>query len=144
MRNFDTMLAIDTINDWLDRLDEYERELTAVRVLKVGETPNYVADFEYVHRIALRTAGIVRERANSARKRPLPLSVWASLARCGGMHAVRAAEVEPFVQLRRRAEASAEGAKLITAEHVRTHVEGTLNHIALVRRDIMDVNAAAA
>lgn len=133
---------IDHMNAWLDRLDALEQELRVVQLFSDGSTR--AEEFERVHRVALRAAGVVRERANMQRRRPLPLSVWEALRRLGGAHAARAAQVEPFVQLRQRAEASASGKALITAVAVREHREQTLAHISLIRSELMEVMALAA
>lgn len=137
-------VSVETINSWLDQLDHLERELRAIPLRYDGVPEECAAEFERIHRIALKTAGIVRDRENSERKRPLPLSVWASLKRCGGVHAVRALEVEPFVQARQRAESSAQGAAAITPELVADHRRGTLGYISVVRDEIMGVEEIAA
>lgn len=137
-----TYEEIDQMNTWLDRLDACERELRVVQLFSDGAT--CAEEFERVHRVALRAAGVVRERANTQRRRPLPLSVWEALRRIGGIHAARAAEVEPFVQLRQRAESSTSGEALITSAVVSEHREQTLAHIANIRSELMEVMALAA
>lgn len=80
----------------LEHAEQLLRRARAVR----GEDPRTA--FELTHRAALRTAGVVIERANRERKRRLPLNAWAALERCGPMHRRWSAETAPMVAERDR------------------------------------------
>lgn len=123
----------------LDVLEELERMLL---VDVPGET--LWDEFERVHRVALKSAGVVRDRANRERKRPLPLNVWVALGRLGARHKERAAEVAKFVAVRQRAEASRIGETLVTRELVEEHRAGTLEYVRSLYAEMMDMQAMAA
>ncbi|MDO5646177.1 MAG: hypothetical protein Q4G21_10905 [Dermabacter sp.] len=135
------MSEIDQLNAWLDQLDAIATDLARIDDAARSAEPGQecASSFEQVHRGALKVAGIVKERANAQRKRPLPLNVWRAIARCGGVHQARALEVEPFVRLRQRAEASTQHAAQISAADVRAHVAGTLAHMDAVRAELMGI-----
>ncbi|WP_157085891.1 SAV_6107 family HEPN domain-containing protein [Devriesea agamarum] len=50
---------------------------------RAGERDAQRARFEAVHRVALRSAGVIVNRRNRQRKRRLPLNAWVALAACG-------------------------------------------------------------
>lgn len=122
-----------------DKLLKIEAALTSNQ-----QFANAVEEFEYIHRLALRSAGIVIELANEERKRPLPMNVWAALKRLGGKHALRAKQVEPYVELRGKIESSARFSELLTAEILIDHRKETLAYLQALMSDYSLVFQLAA
>ncbi|MGX6404167.1 hypothetical protein [Dermabacter hominis] len=132
---------IRELNADLDRLEAFEAEIHA----SLNEAGVSAAErFERVHRAALKIAGLAIRRANTQRKRKLPLNVWVALERMGGMHRARAREAARFVELRRSAEHYWEHTSRISQQDVQEHAEQTLAYVHSVKEELLGLEALAA
>ncbi|CAM4193010.1 hypothetical protein M3A96_06915 [Helcobacillus massiliensis] len=133
-------ITVQSANTWFDACDRIEQQLDRAEQL-IGE--DRAQAFETCHRAALATAGIMRDRANQERRRPLPLNAWTALSRLGTVHRVRAAEVEPFVQLRARSGPLLESRVDIAESTVREHIAQSRRYLRVVQGELTDELAAA-
>ena len=124
----------------LAQLDQDQADLERARQLWAqGRELSEVAPreaFELVHRAALRGAGVLVARANRARRRALPLNVWAAMERMGGEDAERAERLAPLVAERTRLDR--DGSALPDPALLERHLEETSAHLARISQRLLE------
>lgn len=124
----------------LAQLDQDQADLERARHLWAqGDELREIAPreaFELVHRAALRGAGVLVARANRARRRALPLNVWAAMERMGGEDAERAERLGPLVAERTRLDR--DGTALPDPTLLERHLEETSAHLARISERLLE------